>query len=175
MDALRSAYAMLELDPTASPREVRRQFKKLVRRWHPDRFAQDPQGQAEASRRMQQINAAYELILASGTASSAPAEPGPAYEPHVPRERQESHGRLSRSEIDKLVSSIGTTGPVDVFLEIFAWSWPLVGAFCVIGPDVVRGRFDPRPVVWPPRYWWLALLLIGLAALLRFEQYWRRR
>lgn len=59
MDPLRRAYAMLEVSPGASIREVRRQFKKLVRRWHPDRFPVDPQGRVEAARRMTEINAAY--------------------------------------------------------------------------------------------------------------------
>ena len=34
------------MTPSASLREVKRAYKKLVKRWHPDRFARDPQAQA---------------------------------------------------------------------------------------------------------------------------------
>ena len=64
-DELRSAYAVLGLQPGASLQEVRQQFKNLVRRWHPDRFANDPQGRAEANDRLRVINSAYSTIVQS--------------------------------------------------------------------------------------------------------------
>jgi preprotein translocase subunit Sec63 len=44
---------------------VKRHYKRLVRRWHPDRFASDPQGIAEATQRMHLINHAYESIMSA--------------------------------------------------------------------------------------------------------------
>jgi DnaJ-like protein len=64
-DELRSAYAVLGLQPGASLQEVKQQFKNLVRRWHPDRFANDPQGRAEANDRLRVINSAYSTIVQS--------------------------------------------------------------------------------------------------------------
>lgn len=64
-DELRSAYAALGLEPGASLRVVKRQFKRLVRTWHPDRFVGDQQGIAEANHRLRVINQAYNTILAS--------------------------------------------------------------------------------------------------------------
>ena len=78
-DELRSAYAVLGLQPGASLQEVKQQFKTLVRRWHPDRFANDPQGKAEANDRLRVINQAYSTILQSrfGEASQSRREPPP--------------------------------------------------------------------------------------------------
>jgi hypothetical protein len=61
-DDVRSAFAAFGLDPGAPLTEVRRRYKKLARRWHPDLFVGDPQGLAEATIRMRVINRAYEMI-----------------------------------------------------------------------------------------------------------------
>ena len=56
------AYAVLELPPGASKPRVKRQYKRLVRRWHPDRFTGDADGVAEATTRLRAINEAYKLL-----------------------------------------------------------------------------------------------------------------
>ena len=56
---LARAYATLGLPPVCSHRDAVRQYKALVKRWHPDQYATDPQGQAEAAQRMREINAAF--------------------------------------------------------------------------------------------------------------------
>jgi len=71
-DELRSAYAALGLEPGASLRVVKRQFKMLVRTWHPDRFAGDSQGTIEANDRLRVINQAYNTILAADFRQAAP-------------------------------------------------------------------------------------------------------
>jgi hypothetical protein len=107
-DPVSRAYALLGLSPGATPELLRKQYRTLVRRWHPDRFAGDPQGQAEASLRMRAINDAYRLLLPR----SAPlAEPAPS---PPPRPRGAS---LSREEIDRIVRALGTEGPVDHLLS----------------------------------------------------------
>jgi len=57
-DALDSAYATLGLTRGASAPAVKRQYRALVRKWHPDRFANDPQGVAEATLMLQAVNRA---------------------------------------------------------------------------------------------------------------------
>jgi DnaJ domain len=106
-DPVSRAYALLGLSPGATPELLRKQYKTLVRRWHPDRFAGDPQGQSEASLRLRAINDAYHLLLQR----SAPAPEAPPSRP--PRPRGES---LSREEIDRIVQALGTEGPVDQLL-----------------------------------------------------------
>jgi len=48
-------YAVLGVPPGAGERELARAYRRLAKRWHPDRAG------AEAQRRMAEINQAYEL------------------------------------------------------------------------------------------------------------------
>jgi DnaJ domain len=70
-DDLRRAYAVLGLQPGAPLPEVKQQFKTLVRRWHPDRYANDPQGKVEANDRLRVINHAYSTILQASFGGAA--------------------------------------------------------------------------------------------------------
>lgn len=70
-DELRRSYAVLGLQPGASLQEVKQQFRTLVRRWHPDRYANDPQGKAEANDRLRVINNAYSTILQTNFGEAA--------------------------------------------------------------------------------------------------------
>ena len=109
IDPIRRAYARLGLSPDASPTAVRRRFRTLVRMWHPDRFASDPVAAQEATERMAQINRDYQLLTQRiGVVPQAAASVDAA----APR-------TLSRAEVDSLVSSIGTEGPLDqLFSEL---------------------------------------------------------
>ncbi len=51
-------YKVLGISPNASDEEIKRAYRALAKKYHPDR---NP-GDAEAARKMQQINAAYEQI-----------------------------------------------------------------------------------------------------------------
>lgn len=57
-------YANLELPPGASLSEVTRAFKRLLREYHPDRFAADPERQAAATRLVQDLSHAYRELAA---------------------------------------------------------------------------------------------------------------
>lgn len=112
---LARAYAVLGLRPGAPAREIRSRYRELARRWHPDRFAQDPQGQAEAAIQMRQINDAFKRIVASRT----PVETQP------PTCASPPDARLSRDEIERMVQSLGTDGPIDWLLGGLkgGWDW----------------------------------------------------
>ena len=110
-DELRSAYAVLGLQPGASLHKVKRQFKTLVRRWHPDRFLNDPQGKAEANDRLRVINIAYSTILQTGFGEAIPQVPrdppayasgGQAADPTPPR----PVAPLTREQIDALIDAM---------------------------------------------------------------------
>ena len=51
-------YKILGVSPDASDEEIKRAYRALAKKYHPDR---NP-GDEEAARKMQQINAAYEQI-----------------------------------------------------------------------------------------------------------------
>ena len=109
-DNVRRAYAVLGL-PEGSPHTaVRKRYMSLVKTWHPDRFASDPQGQAEAGERLRVINAAYSTLerrfgMPTPNATGQPKKP-------VGR-------RLTREEIDAIVSAIGSDGPLDDLFRAF--------------------------------------------------------
>ena len=78
--------------------------------WHPDRFASDPQGQAEAGERLRVINAAYSTLARRLDVPAAKTPPKPS----KPVGR-----RLSRAEIDAIVAAIGSEGPLDDLFRRF--------------------------------------------------------
>ncbi|WP_392530675.1 DnaJ domain-containing protein [Nostoc sp. C117] len=66
---INDAYEILELEPGASPAQVKRAYRKLVKIWHPDRFLNQKQKQ-EAEEKIKQINVAYNKLK-----SESPSEP----------------------------------------------------------------------------------------------------
>ncbi len=55
---MRDPYQVLGVDRNASDEEIKRAYRALAKKYHPDR---NP-GNAEAARKMQEVNAAYEQI-----------------------------------------------------------------------------------------------------------------
>ena len=66
-------FAVLGVEPDASPEAVTAAYRKLAKRWHPDRG-----GGVEAARRMAQINAAYEQLRSGEAHRSAAPKTRPA-------------------------------------------------------------------------------------------------
>lgn len=131
MDTIRRAYAVLGL-PAGSPfPAVRKRYMSLVKTWHPDRFASDAQGQAEAGERLRVINTAYSALArrldvpGGETQRSSPKPVG---------------RRLSREEINAIVAAIGSEGPLDNLFR------PLdrVGAFVEGALGVLFARVTSR-------------------------------
>jgi hypothetical protein len=70
-------YAVLGVDPEATPRDVTAAYRRLAKEWHPDRRRGE-----EADRRMAEINGAYDLLRAE--AWLARHEPQPSPPPSAP-------------------------------------------------------------------------------------------
>jgi hypothetical protein len=62
INALLDAYAVLGIDHSANPGDVRQAYKKAARQHHPDRHPPGSPAQREATARMAVINAAYQLV-----------------------------------------------------------------------------------------------------------------
>ncbi|MDZ8185981.1 MAG: DnaJ domain-containing protein [Nostoc sp. ChiSLP02] len=58
---INDAYEILELEPGASPAQLKRAYRKLVKVWHPDRFFDRKQKQ-EAEEKIKKINVAYNKL-----------------------------------------------------------------------------------------------------------------
>ena len=157
-DPIARAYAQLGIPPGTSPARLRKQYRALVRKWHPDRFASDPQGQAEAADRMREINAAYQLILEGGASPSSSAVDPSSPHTHV------SQGPLTRDEIERMIEAVGTDGPVDTVLDalhsVGSGVWTVLAAVAVVVASVrlvvalyhrdwVAIRGEPRMVIYP--------------------------
>lgn len=55
---MKDYYAILGIKPEASRREIKRAYRKLVRKWHPDLNPDDP----ACGIKVQEINEAYEVL-----------------------------------------------------------------------------------------------------------------
>lgn len=60
---VRQWYARLELEPGASVTEVRRAYRGLMRKYHPDRFTADPETERAATELAQELTVAYNGLL----------------------------------------------------------------------------------------------------------------
>lgn len=99
------ALFVLGVAPGGSPAEIKTAYRTLVQRWHPDRFANDPVGQADATRRLAAINAAFgtlrdaawmwETEAQQGIVSSMPTQP-----------IAPPSGRLTAEQVNGLVAAI---------------------------------------------------------------------
>ena len=126
IDETRRAYATMGLPLGASAAQVRRRYRLLVKRWHPDRFASDAAGQSEATDRLTHINEAYR-VLASTTGSTGTQTTASAYGATARQatgsssSRDSPPRRLSREQIDGMVQAIGSQSPVDTLIGHFEW------------------------------------------------------
>jgi hypothetical protein len=163
VDELARAYAVLGVRAGASAAEIKKRYRALVKVWHPDRFAADPQGQAEAATRMRAINEAYEITLARvpprSPAPAASAATGTAAGPVGGR-------RLSRSEIEAMVRRLRTKGPLDWLLGDPAqdWGWQAENrkrnAFG-LSAVAAWAAFGLAGLIWPDHY--VVELLVAFA------------
>lgn len=121
-ERLERAYATLELRPGISAKAALQQYRRLVKRWHPDLYANDPQGQADASQRMRQINEAFAAIRPSLRSPSAPVPPAPPPRPSSAapafREPPPLGSRLRPEDVDSIVESL--RGP-SMFERLFTY------------------------------------------------------
>lgn len=70
-------YEVLGVSQNATEEEIKAAYRKLVKKYHPDRFASDPEKQAAASEKLKQVNAAYDMItkMKQGNYSQASGSP----------------------------------------------------------------------------------------------------
>jgi hypothetical protein len=68
-ETLKGCYETLGLTPDATGSEMKHAYKTLVKRWHPDRFAANPDQQRQALERFHTITQAYAMLRAHRAAA----------------------------------------------------------------------------------------------------------
>src|SRR5580765_3594644 len=138
VDPIARAYAIIGLPRGSSTRELKKQYKRLVRQWHPDRWHNDPVAQAEAAIRMRAINDAYATLeeLAPGPplrsrTAAPPAAPSatPSAAPAATAYRP-----LTKEEMDAIVNAIGTENPFRGTMRVVIGVASIAVAYLMIQP-----------------------------------------
>jgi TPR repeat protein len=68
MDEVLQCYQILGLEPGASPKAAKKSYRDLVKKWHPDKFANDPGQRLKAEEKLKEINLAFERVQDHQTA-----------------------------------------------------------------------------------------------------------
>ncbi|MEL6165001.1 MAG: DnaJ domain-containing protein, partial [Cyanobacteria bacterium J06628_3] len=61
-DKITRAYNTLGVKPDTSPEKIKQAYKKLVKKWHPDLFVNQPQELIKAKEKIRLINEAYGIL-----------------------------------------------------------------------------------------------------------------
>jgi curved DNA-binding protein CbpA len=56
----------MEVDPQATSEEIKKKWKELAKKYHPDKAADNPELTEEYTWKMAQINAAYDVLSDEG-------------------------------------------------------------------------------------------------------------
>ncbi len=62
MNALSKYYKRLDLEENATPEDIKKAYRKLAKKWHPDKFVNDPQKSQLAEQTFLEIHEAYEKL-----------------------------------------------------------------------------------------------------------------
>ena len=95
-------YRILELEPGASPEEVRQGYRDLTVVWHPDRFVHYPRLQKKAQEKIKQINEAHEQLRSLLSPVKATASvPQPQYKPSRPQSSSPTARNSHRQRVSR--------------------------------------------------------------------------
>lgn len=67
MEEILKSYRLLGVEPGASQEQIKKAYRDLVKKWHPDQFATDPGKREEAEQKLRAINLAFEKLQEAGS------------------------------------------------------------------------------------------------------------
>jgi len=106
------SWEVLGLERHASREDIKRAYLVLVKRWHPDRFAHDPEQQRQAEEKLRAINVAYESLVGEARVTQAfqHGSTAPAYDPADPAHKEGRAAYAFRERPGGLAFWRGQTG-----------------------------------------------------------------
>ena len=114
MDEADRWYRTLDLEPGASPEEVKRAWRDLTKVWHPDRFQGDLRMEAKAEEKLKAINLAYQQLTDLPRQKMPTKPPTSASRPNATRQtaRAKSHRRSVSSPAPTPLPPRGRGSPI---------------------------------------------------------------
>jgi hypothetical protein len=162
VEEIREYYQILNLEPGASSEEVKQAYRNLAFLWHPDRYPQDSQQQAEAEQKFKEINHAYDQLRTflsqpqSTVEFSTPVKPSPT-PPHNPGFYKGS----TTASSPFYTYTPPSTSPPPIPTEI-PWGW-LMSVFCsyILVGWILAIISIPD---WAWAFTWMAWIAIAVSA-----------
>jgi hypothetical protein len=162
VEEIRKYYQILNLEPGASSEEVKQAYRNLAFLWHPDRYPQDSQQQAEAEQKFKEINHAYDQLRTflsqpqSAVEFSTPVKPSPT----PPYTRGFYKGSTTASS-PFYTYTRPATPPQPIPTEI-PWGW-LISVFCsyILVGWILAIISIPD---WAWAFTWMAWLAVAISA-----------
>ncbi len=135
MNQVARSYVILGISPNASPSIAKQAYRKLAKKWHPDRYINDPILKTKAEEKIKQINQAYAIIKAersevcpeqpdiSPHSSTRVSKMNVAKVQHTPEfYYQQGMGYIETKEYDSALNSFARAIKLNPdYLEAYQW------------------------------------------------------
>lgn len=124
--------SVLDLNEGASAREVSKARRRLVKIWHPDRFAHNPELQEKAQEKVKDINQAhrelkghFEGLIHIRPRRSDPPEYQPEYQQAPVPEEMDSYWKDLRAAGGYILDGFWFLMGIGLIVRIVGWVWGL--------------------------------------------------
>ena len=118
---MRDPYSVLGVSPSASDQEIKKAYRELARKYHPDNYVDNPLADL-AEEKMKEVNEAYEAIQkqrsGGGSSSGGSSYSSGGYQYGYQQQRQQSYGggNPTYARVRELIRS-GNIGAAERLLD----------------------------------------------------------
>ena len=152
---IKRAYDVLGLPPESSALQIKREYRRLAKRWHPDRWPRGGLQEQQAGERMRQINDAYALVRHGPLRYHADTRPGRVDSPRrvpVARAREPF-----TDQVEYLVRFVvGAAFGALVGFQLVVAEVPLgIAVLAPLVTGLASARFGDRFWRFILRFWWM--------------------